>query len=246
MYKFTSEQIFVVTGASSGIGQAVSLYLNANGASVIAIARDKKRLSLLKSKATHPEYIFIEQKDLTSDIESLPIYMKNLVGTYGKIQGVSCCAGITELRPLRAIDLMQMQSVFAINYFVPIFMAKGFADRRVNAGSGSSFVAISSIASLFPAKATLTYSGSKSALVTSIKAIAKEFAATGVRYNTVSPSDINTPMTQQIPEIMDQVRSDYPLGFGSPEDVANMVGFLLSPESAWITGQNYIVDCASR
>ena len=246
MYKFNSNQIYVVTGASSGIGEVVSLYLNAQGASVIAIARNKDRLASLKLKAENPEYMFIEQKDLVDDIESLPVYLKTLKDTYGKFQGIACCAGVTELLPLRALDLAQMQSVFAINYFVPIFMAKGFAEKRVNTGRGASFVAISSIAFAFPAKATITYSGSKSALVTSVKAIAKEFASTGVRYNTVSPSDIDTPMTQQISEIMDQVRGDYPLGFGLPQDVANVVCFLLSPEAAWITGQNYIVDCASR
>lgn len=246
MYKFNSNQIYVVTGASSGIGEAVSLYLNKQGASVIGIARNEERLTDLKSKAKYPEYMFIEQKDLTEDIESLPAYIKTLKDSYGKLQGIACCAGVTELCPLRALDLAQMQNVFAINYFVPMFMAKGFADKRVNTGKGASFVAVSSIAFAFPAKATITYSGSKSALVTSVKAIAKEFASSGVRYNTVSPSDIETPMTQQIPEIMDQVRNDYPLGFGSPQDVANVVSFLLSPEAAWITGQNYIVDCLSR
>ena len=53
-------------------------------------------------------------------------------------------------------------------------------------------------------------------------------------------------MTQKIPEIMDKVRQYYPMGFGKPEDVAAMVSFLLSDETKWITGQNYVLDCGSR
>ena len=157
-----------------------------------------------------------------------------------------CCAGITELSPLRTLDLAKMRQLFDINYYVPLFMAKGFADRRVNIGAGASFVAIGSIAANSPAKGVITYSGSKAALVTSIRAIAKEFASAGIRFNTVSPSDIETPMTDNIKEIMDQVRHFYPMGFGKPEDVAAVVSFLSSDEAHWITGQNYAVDCGSR
>lgn len=246
MYQFDSSQIFMVTGASSGIGEAIALSLNDQGASIIAIGRNAERLYALKSKAAHQENIFIENKDLAIDIQGIPSYIKLLKDKYGKLQGCVCCAGITEVLPLRALDLEQMHQVFSINYFVPIFMAKGFANRQVNTGKGASFVAIASIAAVSPSKATITYSGSKAALVTSMKAIAKEFASTGVRYNTVSPSDIDTPMMQNLPEIMEKVRGYYPLGFGKPQDVAHMVTFLLSSESEWITGQNYIVDCCSR
>lgn len=147
---------------------------------------------------------------------------------------------------MRALDVDAMKQLFEINYFAPIMMAKGFADKRVNVGAGSSFVSIASIAYDRPAKAIISYSGSKAALVASMVAIAKEFAPKGIRFNTVSPSDIDTPMTQQISEIMDKVRQFYPMGFGEPQDVANVVVFLLSDKAKWITGQNYVVDCASR
>jgi NAD(P)-dependent dehydrogenase (short-subunit alcohol dehydrogenase family) len=246
MARFIPDQKFIVTGASSGIGESVALRLVADGASVIAIARNVERLNALKEKACLPENLVLEIKDLAEDIENLPAYMKSLKDKYGKFCGCVCCAGITEVRPLRALDLVEMKRLFDINYYVPIFMAKGFADRRVNSGSGASFVSIASISYNRPAKAVITYSGSKAALVSSMVAIAKEFAPVGVRFNTVSPSDIETPMTQDIPEIMDQVRHFYPMDFGKPEDVSAVVSFLLSDEAKWITGQNYVVDCGSR
>lgn len=244
--RFRREDVFVVTGASSGIGAGVARRLNSDGASVVAIGRSLERLEEVKVTAADSSRFFVEQKELAEDIEGLPQYIKVLVAKFGRLRGMVCCAGITELSPLRTLDLVKMRQLFDINYYIPLFMAKGFADRRVNIGAGASFVAIGSIAANSPAKGVITYSGSKAALVTSIRAIAKEFASAGIRFNTVSPSDIETPMTDNIKEIMDQVRHFYPMGFGKPEDVAAVVSFLSSDEAHWITGQNYVVDCGSR
>lgn len=241
-----ANKLFVVTGATSGIGAGCALELNSDGAKVVCIGRSQEGFAKTKEQATYPENLFFEAKDLAKDIEELPAYLKELAGKYGKFNGLVSCAGVTEVRPLRALDLEAMKKLFDINYFSPIFLAKGFADKRVNAGKGSSFVAIGSISFQHPAKAVITYSGSKAALVTSMYSIAKEYASMGLRYNCVSPADIDTPMTQNIPEIMDKVRQYYPLGFGKPEDVAAMVSFLLSDETKWITGQNYVLDCGSR
>lgn len=241
-----TDKLFVVTGATSGIGAGCALELSDNGAKVVCIGRSEEGFAKTKKQAKYPENLFFEAQDLTEDIENIPNYLKKLVGKYGKFNGLVSCAGVTEVRPLRALDLSSMKKLFDINYFAPIFLAKGFADKLVNAGNGSSFVAIGSISFQHPAKAVITYSGSKAALVTSMYSIAKEYAALGIRYNCVSPADIDTPMTQSIPEIMEKVRQYYPMGFGKPEDVAAMVSFLLSDETKWITGQNYIVDCGSR
>ena len=132
----------MVTGASSGIGAGVARRLNEDGATVIAIGRDGERLGRVRETSVAPERFFTENKELTEDIEGLPEYLKSLKERYGKFQGVVCCAGITELSPLRTLDLAGMRRLFDINYYVPLFMAKGFADRRVNNGAGSSFVAI--------------------------------------------------------------------------------------------------------
>ena len=93
----------------------------------------------------------------------------------------------------------------------------------------------------------VAYCGAKAALINSSKVIAKEYALAGLRINTVSPSDIETPMTQtgEIKNFVEDRLSQYPFGIGKPEDVANMVIFLLSDKAKWITGQDYVIDCAS-
>lgn len=242
---FSGDQRFVVTGASSGIGEGVALLLNSLGASVIAIARNEGRLLAMREKAKCPERMFIEQKDLTSGVDQLPDYVKELKNKYGKINGMALCAGVSNVMPVRAMEYGEILSVFNINYFVPLMMAKAFCDKRVNAGPGSSIVAIASIAALHQASGMAAYAGSKAALVASLSSIAKEASGNKVRVNCISPAMVNTPMAQGTDDLTDVNLHRYPFGFAEVEDVANFVAFLLSDRAKWISGQNYVMDCAS-
>src|SRR5574344_912114 len=145
MIGFNKEQIYIVTGASSGLGEATALLLNELGATVIAIARNEERLNKMKIKCKNPENMFIEIKDLAEDIEGLPQYVKSLKEKYGKFSGMAYCAGIGFLTPLRLLTYRELKTVFDVKYFAPIMMTKGIADRRNNIGKGASLVYISSI-----------------------------------------------------------------------------------------------------
>lgn len=241
MISFTKEQIYIVTGASSGIGEGTALLLNELGATVVGIARNEERLNGMKAKCKYPENMFLEIKDLTENIEGLPQYVKELKEKYGKFSGMAYCAGISGLVPLRALDYDALQQMFQINYFAPILMTKGVVDKRNNVGNGTSIVAISSISSLCSDKGHIAYSGSKSALCASLKSISKEVISNGIRVNCVLPSNIKTAMTSA--EGYEESQKElYPLGFGEPVDVANLITYLLSEKSKFISGQNYVID----
>jgi len=246
MISFEKEQIFIVTGASSGIGETVSILLNELGASVVAIARNEKRLGEMKSKCKYPENVYLEIKDLAEDIENLPNYIKSLKEKYGKFSGMAYCAGVASLEPLKILDYNKAKDTFAINYHAPISMLKALGDKRVCIGSGTSCVFVSSASALLSDKGHCVYSGSKAALNASLKCIAKELAISGIRVNSVSPTVISTPMTISAgKEYIEEQSLKYPMGVGESIDVAKMIIFLLSKDSKWITGQNYVVDCAS-
>ena len=155
MISFAAEQRFIVTGASSGIGRGVALLLNELGATVIGIGRNEERLQAMKEKARFPENVFLEQKDLVEDIAGLPSYVKQLREKYGKFQGMAYCAGVGELQPLRAVDLPAIHSLFDVNYFAPVFMAKGFADPVVSITDGKVDVVINATTLTDPERAQI-------------------------------------------------------------------------------------------
>ena len=133
------------------------------------------------------------------------------------------------------------KDVFDINYFVPVFLAKGFADKR-NRTQDASIVFIASSAGVYPDKGQTIYAASKAALIASMKSISKELSSKGVRVNSISPAYVETPMYYKNLENIGTNIEDYPLGIGKPLDIANMSAYLLSSEARWITGQNYIMD----
>ena len=242
MFVFNTEQRFIVTGASSGIGETVALQLNEEGATVIGIARNRERLEAMKAKAKHPENVFLEQKDLTEDIEGLPAYVKALKDKYGKFAGMAYCAGIATLQPLQSLDYGDLKRTFDINYFAPVQMAKGVSDKRNNVGAGTSIVAVASISALARDKGHLSYAGSKAALIASLKSISKEVVERGIRVNSVSPSAIKTPLIERKEGYEEKQSYRYPFGFGETKDVSDMIVYLLSDKAKFISGQNYIID----
>lgn len=244
MINFNPEQRFIVTGASSGIGEGVALLLNELGATVIGIGRNAERLEGMKAKSMHPENMFIEQKDLTEDISGLPAYVKSLKEKYGKFQGLAYCAGVGSVMPIRAVEYNRIQEVFAANYFAPVFFTKGFVDKRNNNGSGTSLVFIASDGGVSCPPGMTSYAGSKGALIATMRSVAREIAPSCIRINCVSPTLIETPMASDIAR--DYASGKYPMGLGKVSDVANMIVFMLSSETKWITAQNYIIDCGSH
>mgnify|MGYP002624689082 CR=1 FL=1 len=247
MALFSEENIFIVTGASSGIGKAVALKLIEEGAKVVAVARSLERLQILKSECSKAENLFIEVADLTEHLSDMPSYLKSLKDKYGKFSGIAYCAGSILLKPASATEYEESLNLFNINYFAPVMMIKSFFDKRICIGSEASAVAVASAESFLREKGLCMYSGTKAALQASLSTIAKEVAPRGMRVNTVSPSDIKTPMTMndEMVNLRQGREETYPLGFGEPEDVAELVVFLLSKKAKWLTGHDYIADCAT-
>ena len=243
---FTASDNILVTGASSGIGAAIALRLNALGASVLASGRNLERLTAIKANAAIPENFHLEERDLTQGMETLPSWVAQLRGRYGKLRGFVHSAGVTLTSPLREYDLAVARDIFDLNFHAAMLLAKGVADRRNNVGSGSSLLFIAAASAVAPVPSLLIYSAAKGALVTAMRAMSKEFAPMGVRVNAISPGLVKTPMCEHFLELLGEEnaaveRASYPLGLGEPEDVAGAAAYLLSAEARWITGQNILM-----
>lgn len=245
--RFFQGRRILVTGASSGIGKAVALRCNSLGATVIAVGRNRERLRTVKEQAECPAEFLIEARDLTLDMEALPGWVANLREEHGKLGGFVHSAGHTVTAPLRLFELSEAEKLFAIHFHAPMLLAKGFADRRNNIGSGASMVFLTAASVAHPPRALLAYTSAKSALLTAGRCLAGELAPQGIRVNCIGPGLVETPMSEDYGAMLGEeafraVRARYPLGLGRTEDVAALACFLLSEQARWITGQNIVMD----
>lgn len=223
----------LVTGASSGIGYAISKYLVDTGYNVVGVARDKEKLEELRTYS--PEKIVVCPYDLT-DLENIEkIFSKNK-DTGSRFSGMVHCAGINQDMPIKVNDLDVMKNVMDINCNSFIEIGKYFSMKKYSEDC-SSIVAISSIASLACAKGMCTYSVSKAGLNAAVKVMSKEFLRRKIRVNAILPSFVDTEMARKsmgyIGDITEQIQ---PLGIIEPEYIAYLVEYLLSDKAKYMTG----------
>lgn len=244
---YTKQNLFLVTGATSGIGKGVVHELNKLGASVLAIGRDLDNLNSLKESVELPDNLILEVKDLSKS-EGLNKWILELSKKYGRLKGMVLSAGIQQILPISAVlSVEKSKELFEVNYFSNIQLVKGFCDRRSNIGKSSSIVFISSIASIRGNAGIVGYAASKGAINSAVKSLAIEVARLGIRINAILPGLVMTEMIKSWKEVyteeyLEKINKSYPLGIGKIEDVVQPILFLLSDKAKWITGSEIIVD----
>ncbi|MBQ7617971.1 MAG: SDR family oxidoreductase [Desulfovibrio sp.] len=242
MIAFSEEDRILVTGASSGLGQASAILLNSLGATVIGVGRNEENLDKTKFLCNNQEKFYSEPFDLAKDINQIPSFIKTLRQKFGKFKGLLTCAGTITVLPISQQSPSDVETIFQVNLFALYQVCRGFLDRRNNVGAGSSVVLIASTGAFRDNAGISSYAASKGAVVALCKSLACEYLPQHIRVNCISPALIPTPMTKRVYEHLDEIANSYPLGPGQPKDVANLASFLLSTASRWITGQNIAID----
>ena len=234
---------FLITGAASGIGRAISIILSKLGAELILIDINEDGLdATIKLCETNIKKIVLN----LNDIENIRPKIEETISEFGKIDGLVHSAGISYLSPLKFIDKETTNNVFLLNTYAAIELSKIFTDKKISVGAGS-IVLISSIYGCVGSVANVGYAMSKSALHGITKSLAIELAPKKIRVNCVAPGFIETEMLKEMsnnfgPDYYQNLTNLHPLGLGKAEDVANIVAFLLSDMSRWITGSIINVD----
>lgn len=238
MVDLSGKHLFI-TGASSGIGRAVSILCSSLGANIIVTGRNIERLNETLCSLSGQDHIAISC-DLT-DCESV----KKMVGQLPKLDGVVFCAGIQETCLTKNIDILVLNKLLNTNYISTVLLnTQLLSQKKYN--KGASLIFISSVAASRRAEiGNAVYGSTKAALTSYARVLALELSSRRIRVNTISPGMVRTPLQQQFDVTPEQFQEDekkYPLGYGEPEDVANTVAFLLSDAARWITGSDLLLD----
>lgn len=228
------DKTILVTGGSSGIGKEIAIQCSNFGANVIIIGRDKKRLTQTLDQLNSSSQMHI--CDLSKEENII-----NLINILPQLDGVVFCAGVVDYVPVKMLNQKKIDNIYTVNFNSQVLLTQCLLkNKRINLNS--SLIYISSISSKIGVPGTAMYSSSKAALNAFAKVTASELASQKIRVNSICPGIVLTPMGELAQSVNDNLKNDYPLGLGSPIDIAGPCVFLLSSASKWITGTEIIID----
>lgn len=232
---------YILVGASGGIGFSILKQLVSKKNYVLIFARN---LNLIEESFSNCEYINCVQVDLNkpNDLETI---LKELTIKV-KFDGLIYAAGVEGTTPLRLSTYNKIIEFYNINS-ICAHLFVNFFSRNLVSNDSSSVVIISSIMSEIGASGKSIYCGSKSSINGLIKSSALELSKRKIRVNSISPGIVLTKMGENLLNKLskldqENMKNEYPLGFGKPNDISNLTLYLLSKKSKWITGQNFIID----
>jgi NAD(P)-dependent dehydrogenase (short-subunit alcohol dehydrogenase family) len=233
---------FLITGATSGIGLEICKEIDKFNGTIVAIGRDENKLQkLYYSLNNRANFVGI-----LHDLENLETRDSLHEKLEMSFDGFVHAAGIVQLLPVKFFKQNIQDKIRKINYDSAVDIISYLVKfKKIN--NLGSIILISSIAASFGMKGNLMYANTKASLDIFAKVLSSELSHLKVRVNTICPGQIDTEMTEQISltiskELLDLDKKKYPLGYGSPIDIANLTLFLLSERSKWITGTNIIID----
>lgn len=234
----------LITGATRGIGKQIALTLAQNGYD-IAINYRTENEALIETKKQ------IEEKGVkcltvqgdVSNFEDCERFVKEIIEEYGKIDVLVNNAGITKDTLLMRMKKEDFEDVIDTNLVGTFNVTKNVITHMLKARSGR-IINISSVVGVAGNAGQTNYSASKAGIIGFTKSLAKELGSRNILVNAVAPGYIQTAMTEVLSDkIKSEIKEQIPLGrLGEAKDVANLVKFLASEESSYITGQVIHVD----
>ena len=234
-----ASRVVIVTGAAQGIGAATSRKLIGEDACVLlADVQVEPGRALAKELGPRAAFCPLDVRDEHAWTEVVDV----AIDSFGTIDGLVNNAGVLRLGDLETLETRDFMDVLEVNVLGTFLGIRSVAEVMKSRGRGV-VVNISSTAAMTGANRTIAYTSSKWAVRGLTKAAAAELGADGIRVNSVHPGPTETAMNPVDRDRPDDWSVEYPLGrIGQPEDVANMVAFLLSDESAYCTGAEFVVD----
>jgi len=231
---------FLVIGAASGMGKATAIACSKMGAKVVVADFNVEGLN-----QTMAEMEGDEHKSFVIDLSNENTW-NELLNNTPELNGLANCAGISNMNPFTFVTREEFDKVFNINFFGPVLLVKSLIKAK-KIGKGSSIVFVSSVDGpriVHPGNSV--YSAGKNALVGMARNMAIDLASKKIRVNCVLPGTTDTPLIRTAnvtEESLTEVAKTFPLKrFGTPEDMAYGIIYLLSDASSFVTGTELIID----
>ena len=248
MSKLTGK-VAVVTGASKGIGAAISKTLAANGAAVVVNYASSKAGAdqVVETITSAGGKAVAVQGDVSKSAGAKGI-IDTAIAAFGRLDILVNNSGVYEFGPVEAITEDQFHKMFDINVLGLLLVTKAAAALL---GEGGSIINISSgVTAITPAQ-TAVYTASKGAVDAITGVLAKELGPRKIRVNTVSPSLTETEGTHSAGMLASEfeagIIAQTPLGrLGQPQDIADVVAFVASDDARWLTGERILAGGGLR
>lgn len=230
----------LLTGATGGIGRAIAKTLHAQGANLILTDISAEGLEKFKAELGDRVAVFAGNITEENDLKRLVKFGEE---AFGNIDILINNAGITkDTLSMRMTDDM-WDAVLQVNLTAGFHLTREVLPQMMKKRWGR-IVSMASIVGVIGNVGQANYAASKAGLIAMSKSIAGEVAGRGITANCIAPGFIATPMTENLPDNVKQAMLDrIPMKrMGTPQDIANVVVFLASNESAYITGQTINVN----
>ncbi|KAA2212489.1 SDR family NAD(P)-dependent oxidoreductase [Teichococcus oryzae] len=238
----------LVTGADSGIGQAIATLFAAEGADLCVTYRSDRDGAEETARRIRSagRRALVAQCDI-GDPGAVSALFAKLEAELGAPDILVNNAGRSmENMPVAEMDDAVLDSVLRVNLMGPLFCCRAFLRQRLKQGGGGRIVTISSVAQHLPTPESAPYGMSKAGLGSLCRSLSREVAEHGITVNNVAPGMIETAMTQERiddPEAREKSFAAIPLHrAGQPEEVAKVALFLASDDAAYVTGQTWVID----
>ena len=232
-------KIALITGATRGIGKEIALTLAQEGYNIaINYRTENDELKTTKKEIENLNVECLAVKGDISKFEDTENIVKQVIEKFGKIDVLVNNAGITKDMLLMRMKPEDFKSVIDVNLIGTFNMTKNVIPHMTKARSGR-IINISSVVGISGNAGQTNYSASKAGIIGFTKSLAKEVASRNILVNAVAPGFIQTNMTDVLKEeVKEEIAKTIPLKrMGTTKDVANVVKFLASEDSSYITGQ---------